>query len=79
MNYNQALNTLGLTEGFTQEELKKRYRRLSATYHPDIAGDSSTAKFIEIKKAYEYLSVSRKISSKKSFTHQSIFNVVVRT
>lgn len=72
----EAMKILGVSDGFTQEELKKKYRRLAAQNHPDTSGTDSTEKFIQINKAYELLSSSRKISSKIIFTHGSIFKVV---
>jgi len=35
MTYHEMLTILELKEGFTEEELKKNYRRLAMQYHPD--------------------------------------------
>lgn len=35
MDYQKALDVLGLKPGFTEEELKRAYRSLSHKYHPD--------------------------------------------
>lgn len=35
MNFDKALNILGLTKNYTEEDLKKAYRRLMTKYHPD--------------------------------------------
>ena len=49
-----ALRTLGLKKGATQEEIKKAYKRLAREHHPDKGGDSN--EFIKIHDAYESLS-----------------------
>ncbi|CAF1860595.1 hypothetical protein Bca4012_032909 [Brassica carinata] len=47
---------LGVSEHSTPSELKKAYRRLAKTYHPDVNKDPDAAdKFIEINNAYEVL------------------------
>ena len=48
-----ALRTLGLKKGATQEEIKKAYKRLAREHHPDKGGDSN--EFIKIHDAYESL------------------------
>ncbi len=50
--------TLGVSRNATQDEIKKAYRRLARTHHPDAGGDE--AKFKEINEAYEVLSDERK-------------------
>ena len=35
MNLDKALQILGLTRNFTEQELKKAYRTLITKYHPD--------------------------------------------
>ena len=44
---------LGVSEGISQEDLKKTYRKLSKQHHPDRGGDSN--KFKEISEAYDTL------------------------
>lgn len=51
----QARQILGLPEQFTLQELKACYRKLAATYHPDVAGTGDAGRFIEINLAYELL------------------------
>lgn len=49
MNLSKALQILGLTKDFTEEELKKQYRKLMSKYHPDRFDTKSE----EIKKQAE--------------------------
>lgn len=62
MDFNKALKILGLTSSFTEEELRKTYRRLIAKYHPDKFENKSEKerknaeeKAKEINVAKEYL------------------------
>ncbi|MDR1471097.1 MAG: J domain-containing protein [Synergistaceae bacterium] len=43
---------LGLPQDASWDEVKKSFRRLARTYHPDVAGPSSARKFAEITEAY---------------------------
>lgn len=48
---------LEVSRGATPDELKKAYRRLARTYHPDVNPEpEAEARFKEISKAYEVLS-----------------------
>ena len=57
------------------KELKRRYRKLSLAYHPDIGGDQD--KFVFIKEAYDYLEILVKqninIDNKKFFNNDHLF------
>ena len=57
MDYKQALVILGLTEGFTEDELKKKYRELSMKWHPDKGGNEEMMKQVNV--AYETLKVEQ--------------------
>jgi curved DNA-binding protein len=59
MNYYE---TLGVTKGASQDEIKKAYRKLAVKYHPDKnAGDkNSEEKFKKISEAYAVLSDKEK-------------------
>lgn len=48
-----AIKLMGLSNNPTTEEVKKAYRKLSKTYHPDVGGTHEN--FIRLTKAYEYL------------------------
>lgn len=50
--------TLGVPRTATQAEIKKAFRKLARTHHPDAGGDE--AKFKEINEAYEVLSDEKK-------------------
>ena len=51
-------NTLGVDRNATPDEIKKAYRKMAATHHPDKGGD--TAAFQKVQQAYETLSDPRK-------------------
>lgn len=50
--------TLGVSRNATAEEIKKAFRKLARTHHPDAGGDE--AKFKELNEAYEVLSDDKK-------------------
>ncbi len=52
--------TLGVPRTASQDEIKKAFRKLARTHHPDAGGDE--AKFKEINEAYEVLSDEKKKS-----------------
>jgi curved DNA-binding protein len=52
--------TLGVARDASPEEIKKAFRKLARTHHPDAGGDE--AKFKEINEAYEVLSDEKKRS-----------------
>lgn len=52
-NIANAMNLLGLSYGFTEEDVKKAYKRLSKIHHPDVGGLPEN--FKRLKKAYDYL------------------------
>jgi molecular chaperone DnaJ len=65
---------LGVGRGATAEELKKAYRKLALSYHPDRnSGDpDSEEKFKEATEAYEVLSDARKREAYDRFGHQGV-------
>ena len=52
-NFKDAAEILGLEEGFSQEELKRKHRHLSKKVHPDVQG--TTGLFIVVDSAYQLL------------------------
>ena len=59
MNTIKALDILALKSGVTKKEVKKRFRDLAKTHHPDAIHDPykepANSEFITIKNAYDYL------------------------
>lgn len=76
MTQQDAEKLLGLPQGYSQEDLRKAYKSQARKHHPDIAGAGATTKFIQIKKAYEFLSNLTPVNGKIIFTHHSIFTIV---
>ena len=55
------LDVLGLSGNPSEKEIKSAYRRLSKRYHPDLnPSENAVERFIEIDKAYDYLSTVRR-------------------
>ena len=50
----EYFKVLGLEEGASQKEIKRKYRELALEHHPDHSGDEE--KFKEINDAYQHLS-----------------------
>lgn len=48
--------TLGVSRDASIDDIKKAYRKLARTHHPDIAGDAGAERFKNITAAYEVLS-----------------------
>lgn len=54
ISFKQSIELLELSAQFSQEDLKRQYRRLAHRHHPDKGGDPE--KFKQVKSAYEFLS-----------------------
>lgn len=65
--------TLGVTPGATDDEIKKSYRRLCKQYHPDLNPDNPAAeeKFKEVQAAYDEVMRQRKGGYARRETSQS--------
>lgn len=61
---------LGLSKNATLEEIKKAYRNLARTYHPDVNKQAGAAeKFKEVNEAYQVLSDPQKRQTYDQFGH----------
>lgn len=55
MDFRKAINILGLTSNFTEDELKRKHKELAKKFHPDSAfGDEQ--KFMSVQEAFDFLS-----------------------
>lgn len=66
-------SVLGLNEGESIENVKKRYKKLALKYHPDKNANSDYKEFQKIKEAYENI-----MSNKSNNTH-SLYNTNFNT
>ncbi|RNJ75282.1 MAG: molecular chaperone DnaJ [Nitrosopumilus sp. H13] len=55
MNTPQALKTLNIADGSSQEEIKTAYRRLALELHPDRKKDQKDNEFKKVTEAYNHL------------------------
>ena len=54
--YEECCDILGVKITDSKEKIRKRFKTLALQYHPDKNGsEEALRKFIEIRKAYEYL------------------------
>ncbi|MDB2414952.1 J domain-containing protein [Rickettsiales bacterium] len=51
----KAFKALGFNRVVSWEEIKKRYKELAKTYHPDVSSDNDGDKFKIINQAYNFL------------------------
>lgn len=58
VQFRDYYETLGVSKGASEDEIKSAFRKLARKYHPDVAKDKKTAeeKFKQINEAYEVLS-----------------------
>ena len=73
-NNKDFYEVLGLQKNASADEIKKAYRKLANTYHPDKNLDDPTAeeKFKEVKHAYEVLSDETMRASYDQFGHEGV-------
>ncbi|EDO43846.1 predicted protein [Nematostella vectensis] len=76
-----SYRVLGLTEDATQEEIKKRYKKLAMKWHPDRHRDNkeeAQKHFMEIQEAYEILSKLKTKRASKNTRTDSDYNASSR-
>ena len=78
LDFEKAINTLGLIGLENKNEIKSRYLELSRKYHPDMP-EGDNEKFQEINQAYKlitsYIDNFKFHFSKEEFTDQHPFSV----
>lgn len=73
----EAMRFLGLSQGYSADELKKAYRKLAHKYHPDINHSvDAPALFMRTKECYEFLLKNTGVERVILVTHKSIFSIV---
>ena len=62
--------TLGLSKGASEADIKRAYKKLAKQYHPDVSQDANAEdKFKEVQEAYSVLRDSQKRSNYDQFGH----------
>ncbi|WP_112181357.1 MULTISPECIES: molecular chaperone DnaJ [Paraliobacillus] len=70
MSKRDYYDVLGVSKGASKEEIKKSYRKLARSYHPDVNKEEGASdKFKEAKEAYEVLSDEQKRAQYDQFGH----------
>jgi len=68
MNYDNACEILELPNSWTEKDLKGQYRKKALIFHPDKNTEgNTTAQFLLIQEAYEFLSNDSEILDKEGF------------
>ncbi len=71
MNYNNACKILKIKTPFTNDELKKKYRKMVLKYHPDKTNYDSSNEFQKIHEAYLFLQTNdEQVENTLSFMYQ---------
>jgi len=74
MNKKDYYEVLGISKTATEEEIKRAFRKLAKTYHPDNKQTGDEAKFKEVGEAYAILSDPAKRRQYDQFGHQAFTN-----
>ena len=74
MNKKDYYEVLGVSKTATDEEIKRAFRKLAKTYHPDNKQTGNEAKFKEVGEAYAILSDPNKRKQYDQFGHQAFTN-----
>ncbi|MDR2939602.1 MAG: DnaJ domain-containing protein, partial [Clostridiales bacterium] len=72
-NKKDYYETLGVSRGANDDEIKRAYRKLAKQYHPDSNPDNAEAesKFKEVGEAYQVLSDKDKRAAYDQFGHSA--------
>lgn len=76
MQRSEALGIIGLSDGASQEDIKKAGRKALRKAHPDLGG--SPEEFIKVQEALKELESPAKVEKYLAFG-ASVFDVVVKT
>jgi molecular chaperone DnaJ len=77
MTCSEAMQVLGLSSGFTDDDLRKAYRTMTRKYHPDVnhAPDAEEV-MARINEAYAFLQKPENRVEEHAVKHRSIFDIV---